>query len=246
MISDKQPAIQSQDTLSAYQRVVSDIRRYEQEYERECNSVRLIAVSKTRTADEVNTIVNQGQVAFGENYLQEALEKKAELANGSLEWHFIGSIQSRKAKQLAQNFDWVHSVDRLKVANGLSQSRDPELGPINLLIQVNLQAEPTKSGVLLEDLPILAEQMAVLPNVRLRGLMVIPEPQPDIERQRAVFAKARIALDNLNQRGLGLTELSMGMTDDLPAAIAEGATMVRVGTAIFGARKPKQTNTKNA
>jgi PLP dependent protein len=203
-------------------------------------AVRLLAVSKTFPAAAVLEAVAAGQRAFGENYLQEALDKIAVVAQAApgvaLEWHFIGPIQSNKTRPIAASFDWVHTVDRLKVAQRLSEQRPPELGPLNVCLQVNISGEASKSGVSEAELPDLARQVAALPMLRLRGLMAIPEPQADQARQRAPFARLRTLAESLRRDGLELDTLSMGMSGDLAAAVAEGATIVRIGSAIFGAR----------
>ena len=199
--------------------------------------VRLLAVSKTWPADSVREAAAAGQRAFGENYVQEGAAKVDELAGLGLEWHFIGPLQSNKTRLVANRFSWVHSIDRLKIAERLSEQRDVHLPPLEVCIQVNVSGEASKSGVAPPDLPELARAVAVLPRLRLRGLMTIPEPTPDVALQRARFASLRAMRDELNAAGLALDTLSMGMSDDLEAAIAEGSTLVRVGTAIFGSRR---------
>jgi pyridoxal phosphate enzyme (YggS family) len=198
--------------------------------------VRLLAVSKTWPAESVREAAAAGQRAFGENYVQEGVAKVEALADLGLEWHFIGPLQSNKTRLVANRFAWVHSIDRLKIAERLAEQRDVHLPPLDVCIQVNVSGEASKSGVAPADLPELARAVASLPRLRLRGLMAIPEPTPDVALQRARFASLRMLRDELNAAGLGLDTLSMGMSDDLEAAIAEGSTMVRVGTAIFGAR----------
>ena len=198
--------------------------------------VLLLAVSKTRSAAELRELANQGQYRFGENYLQEALEKMATLQDLALEWHFIGPIQSNKTRPIAEHFFWVHSVDRLKIAERLSEQRPQPLGPLNICLQVNISGETSKSGVGLNELPELAHQVAVLPRLRLRGLMAIPAPTNEEAEQRRPFRGLRLAMEQLNAQGLQLDTLSMGMSDDLEAAITEGASMVRIGTALFGPR----------
>ncbi len=199
--------------------------------------VRLLAVSKTWPADSVREAAAAGQRAFGENYVQEGAAKVDELAGLGLEWHFIGPLQSNKTRLVANRFSWVHSIDRLKIAERLSEQRDVHLPPLEVCIQVNVSGEASKSGVAPPDLPELARAVAALPRLRLRGLMAIPEPTPDVALQRARFASLRAMRDELNAAGLALDTLSMGMSDDLEAAIAEGSTLVRVGTAIFGSRR---------
>jgi pyridoxal phosphate enzyme (YggS family) len=203
--------------------------------------VQLLAVSKTCPASAVREAHAAGQGAFGENYVQEALEKMAELADlrPGLEWHLIGPLQSNKTRVVAEAFDWVHSVDRLKVAERLSAQRPAAWPALNVCLQVNISGEASKSGVALAELPALALAVARLPNLRLRGLMSIPEPQADLATQRAPHRVLAQALVGLQASGLtGLDTLSMGMSADLEAAVLEGATMVRIGTAIFGARNP--------
>ncbi|MCP1641658.1 pyridoxal phosphate enzyme (YggS family) [Pseudomonas citronellolis] len=190
-------------------------------------------MSKTKPAADIREAHAAGLDDFGENYLQEALGKQVELADLALTWHFIGPIQSNKTRPIAEHFHWVHSVDRLKVAERLSAQRPADLPPLNVCLQVNVSGEDSKSGCAPEELPALARAVAALPNLKLRGLMAIPEPTEDIAAQRAAFARLRELLTALN---LGLDTLSMGMSHDLEAAIAEGATWVRIGTALFGAR----------
>jgi hypothetical protein len=203
-------------------------------------SVQLLAVSKTFPMEAVLEAMAAGQRAFGENYLQEGVEKIAAVARAqpdtAVEWHFIGPIQSNKTRPIATSFAWVHTVERLKIAQRLSEQRPPEMGPLNVCLQVNISGEATKSGATPAELPELARQVATLPNLRLRGLMAIPEAQSDPALQRAAFAKLRLLADMLRAGGLAIDTLSMGMSGDMAAAIAEGATIVRVGSAIFGSR----------
>jgi pyridoxal phosphate enzyme (YggS family) len=203
---------------------------------RDPSEVRLLAVSKTWPAESLREAAEAGQRAFGESYVQEAIDKVDALAGLGLEWHFIGPLQSNKTRPVANAFAWVHSVDRLKIAQRLSEQRDVHLPPLQVCIQVNVSGEASKSGVKPEALPELANAVVQLPRLRLRGLMTIPEPSTDVALQRARFAALRHLRDTLNSAGMGLDTLSMGMSDDLEAAIAEGSTMVRVGTAIFGSR----------
>jgi pyridoxal phosphate enzyme (YggS family) len=196
-------------------------------------SLHLLAVSKTKPASAIRELHAAGVCDVGENYLQEALAKQDDLRDLPLIWHFIGPIQSNKTKAIAEHFDWVHSVDRLKIAQRLSEQRPKDLPPLNICLQVNVSGEESKSGCAPEDLPALANAVAVLPNLRLRGLMAIPEPSEDRAEQEAAFACLRQLQEGLN---LGLDTLSMGMSHDLEAAIAQGATWVRIGTALFGAR----------
>ncbi|HRM53574.1 MAG TPA: YggS family pyridoxal phosphate-dependent enzyme [Ottowia sp.] len=201
--------------------------------------VTLLAVSKTFGADAVRAAAAAGQRAFGENYIQEGVEKIAALRDLGLMWHCIGPIQSNKTRLVAEHFDWVHTVDRLKIAERLSAQRPADRPPLNVCIQVNIDGGANKSGVAPGEALALARAVAALPQLKLRGLMSIPEIAPDFEAARAVHASARALFDQLNADGLGLDTLSMGMSDDLEAAIAAGSTMVRVGTAIFGSRAPK-------
>jgi PLP dependent protein len=205
---------------------------------RDASSVELLAVSKTFPAEDVRAAFDVGQRAFGENYVQEAVAKIAELADlrSEIEWHFIGPLQSNKTKVVAENFDWVHSVDRLKIAQRLSEQRPDGMAPLNVCLQINVSGEESKSGVAPDEALTLARQIAALPSLRLRGLMAIPEPAATLDEQRAPHRRLRELLDALRADGLELDTLSMGMSADLEAAILEGATMVRIGTAIFGAR----------
>ncbi|MDQ1314009.1 MAG: Pyridoxal phosphate homeostasis protein [Pseudomonadota bacterium] len=198
--------------------------------------VSLLAASKTFGEAAVRALADAGQRAFGENYLQEALEKQSALRDLPLEWHFIGPIQSNKTRAIAENFSWVHSVDRLKVAERLSAQRPIGMPPLQVCIEVNVSGEASKGGVVPAELPALAEAVAKLPNIRLRGLMAIPAPVRDAAAQRAAFRPVRKAYDALIARGFALDTLSMGMSADLEAAILEGATIVRIGTALFGER----------
>lgn len=205
---------------------------------RDPHGVALLAVSKTFPADDVRAAYAAGQRAFGENYVQEAVDKVEALADlrASLEWHFIGPLQSNKTRPVAERFDWVHSVDRLKIAERLSAQRPEGMVPLNVCLQVNVSGEASKSGVAPNEAPGIARAIAALPNVRLRGLMSIPEPAETLEAQRAPHRELRMLFHALNAQGFALDTLSMGMSADLEAAVLEGATVVRVGTAIFGAR----------
>ncbi|MEM5295226.1 YggS family pyridoxal phosphate-dependent enzyme [Burkholderia sp. JPY481] len=205
---------------------------------RDAQSVMLLAVSKTFPADAVRAAHAAGQRAFGENYVQEALDKMQTLADlrASLEWHFIGPLQSNKTRPVAEHFDWVHSVDRLKIAQRLSEQRPDNLPPLNVCLQVNVSGEASKSGVAPDEAAAIAHQIAALPKLNLRGLMSIPEPAGDLDAQRAPHRQLRELFERLRNDGLELDTLSMGMSADLEAAVLEGATIVRVGTAIFGAR----------
>ena len=205
---------------------------------RDAKEVTLLAVSKTFPADAVRDAHAAGQHAFGENYVQEALDKIAALADlrTQLQWHLIGPLQSNKTRPVAEAFDWVHAVDRLKIAQRLSEQRPAGLPPLQLCLQVNISGEGSKSGAAPADVPTLARAVAALPRVRLRGLMAIPEPADGAAAQRAPHRALRELLLALNADGLALDTLSMGMSDDLEAAVAEGATLLRVGRAIFGRR----------
>jgi len=222
------------------QAVSQHIRATEKQYSRPPLEVKLLAVSKTFPVQAIIEAALWGQVAFGENYLQEALDKIQFVRENqpalALEWHFIGPIQSNKTRAIAENFQWVHSVDREKIALRLSEQRPATLAPLNICLQINISGEASKSGVPPADAVELALRIASLPNLRLRGLMAVPEPSEDVAEQRAAFAALRQIQETLQQRGLALDTLSMGMSSDLDAAIAEGSTMVRIGTAIFGKR----------
>ncbi len=223
-------------------RVRDRIRRAAQQYHRADNSVTLLAVSKTRGADEVRAAHRAGLSDIGENYLSEALDKQAALTELPLVWHFIGPLQSNKSRAVAEHFDWVHSVDRLKLARRLSEQRPPALAALNICLQVNISGEASKAGCAPSALPALAQQVAALPRLRLRGLMAIPAPSDNEAEQRAAFAQLRALLEQLREELPALDTLSMGMSGDMEAAIAEGATIVRVGTDIFGAREKKPSD----
>ena len=206
-------------------------------------SITLLAVSKTFDVQAVLAAAQAGQRAFGENYVQEAIDKIAATRDMrehnpdlQLEWHFIGPIQSNKTRQIAEHFDWVHSVDRLKIAQRLSEQRPANMPPLQICLQVNVSGEATKSGLEPDELLELARAVVLLPNICLRGLMAIPEPTEDVQQQRAAFAKLRFMQNDLQAVGIQTDTLSMGMSADMDAAIAEGATIVRIGTAIFGVR----------
>ena len=203
---------------------------------RDEKDILLLAVSKTWPAGHVRDAAAAGQRAFGENYVQEGVAKVAELAPLGLEWHFIGPLQSNKTRPVAEHFDWVHSIERMKIAERLSEQRPAGVPPLNVCLQVNVSGEASKSGCAPAEAVALAKAIAALPNLRLRGLMCIPEPVEDVEAQRQPFRQLRELYEQLRGDGLPLDTLSMGMSHDIEAAIAEGATMVRVGTAIFGER----------
>ncbi len=221
---------------SNLQAVRSSIAAAVAEAGRDADSVSLLAVSKTFPPAAVRAAYHAGQRCFAESYVQEALEKIAVLQDLQIEWHYIGPIQSNKTRVIAAHFAWVHSIDRLKIAERLAEQRPPQLPPLQLCLQVNISGEISKSGVPPHEVDELAQAVARLPRVQLRGLMAIPAPTPDIAAQRHAFARLRELRDRLNHGGLRLDTLSMGMSDDFAAAIAEGATIVRIGSAIFGAR----------
>lgn len=212
------------------------IRKFAHEFERDPDEIRLLAVSKTRPAADIAAALAAGQHAFGENYLQEAREKIAALDRVDVEWHFIGQIQSNKTRELAAHFDWVQTVDRVRIARRLDAQRPDDLPPLNICLQVNLDREPQKAGFNLDQVAAAAEEIRSLPRLRLRGLMAIPAPRDDFSAQRTAFAALREQFDALRARGHALDTLSMGMSSDMRAAIAEGSTMLRIGTAIFGER----------
>ena len=213
--------------------VEARIRAAAEAVQRDVTSIHLLAVSKTKPAAALREAYAAGIRDFGENYLQEARAKQVELTDLPLSWHFIGPIQSNKTRDIAEHFAWVHSVDRLKIAQRLSEQRPANLPPLNICIQVNVSGEASKSGCTPEDLPALAAAIQALPRLTLRGLMAIPEPTEVRAEQDAAFAKVRSLQQSLN---MGLDTLSMGMSHDLESAIAQGATWVRIGTALFGAR----------
>ncbi|HGM5492273.1 TPA: YggS family pyridoxal phosphate-dependent enzyme [Serratia fonticola] len=207
--------------------------------------VTLLAVSKTKPVEAIAQAIAAGQHAFGENYVQEGVDKIQHFAQrpegATLEWHFIGPLQSNKSRLVAEHFDWCHTIDRLRIALRLSDQRPATMPPLNVLIQINISDEQSKSGIVLDELPALAEAVAALPNLCLRGLMAIPAPEHDYQRQLATFGQMNDAFQALKQRYPQVDTLSMGMTDDMQAAIAAGSTMVRIGTAIFGARDYSHT-----
>ena len=212
------------------------ITQAENQYGRPSGSVSLLAVSKNHSITDIEALLACGQQRFGESYLQDALPKITALAKNSIEWHFIGPIQSNKTQAIAQHFDWVHSIEREKIARRLSEQRPADLPPLNLCIQVNISGEVNKSGVRPHEAQALAKSIQQLPGLHLRGLMTIPAAETDMEKQRRAFRKLRLLHEQLCNEGLPLDTLSMGMSGDLEAAIAEGATIVRIGTALFGPR----------
>lgn len=219
------------------QQVRLEIAEAERQFGRDPGTVKLLAVSKTRAVDDILALAQLGLADFGENYVQEARAKIGQLSGHSLTWHFIGPIQSNKTRQIAGHFDWVHSVDRIRVADRLDASRPAELPPLNVCIQVNVGAEATKSGVSPDEVEELAEQLVPLSRLNLRGLMAMPAPVDDFALQRRAFVKLRRLQECLIDAGYRLDTLSMGTTGDMSAAIAEGATIIRIGTALFGPRK---------
>ena len=222
-----------------YRSVVERIRDAEKNSHRKSGSVELIAVGKLHTAEAIRQLAEHGQKAFAENFVQEAISKQQQLSDVDIEWHFIGSIQSNKTRDIANHFSWVHSVDRFKIARRLSDQRAEILPPLNICLQVNLQREESKSGVSSAQLLPLLEQMQDLPQITVRGLMIVPKPVSDPSQQQEVFGQLRELLEEANRSGHSLDTLSMGMTADLEQAIAEGATHVRIGTALFGLRPKK-------
>ena len=224
------------DIATALNTIRARIGELERRYRREPGSVTLLAVSKTKPPEAVRAAIAAGQLAFGENHLQDAMTKVDAVDGRGVSWHFIGAVQSNKTRSIAAHFDWVHSIEREKIATRLSAQRSAGRGPLDVCIEVNVSGEETKSGVPPADVEPLARLIRELPGLRLRGLMAIPCPAEDFETQRIPFRLLRELLDDLNAKGLGLDTLSMGMTADLEAAIAEGATIVRIGTAIFGPR----------
>ena len=229
----------SSNLAENYRSVVNRIRAAEQNAGREAGSVNLVAVGKLHSAAAIRELAGIGQSIFAENFVQEAVTKQQVLSDLDLEWHFIGSIQSNKTKDIANHFSWVHSIDRYKIARRLNDQRSENLPPINICVQTNLQREMTKSGVTGEQLLPLLEQIAELPRISLRGLMIIPEPVDDANQQRDIFARLREWLNLAIEQGYPLDTLSMGMTADMEIAIAQGATHVRIGTALFGPRPAK-------
>ena len=214
-------------------RLQETIREYEARHGRTSGSVALLAVSKRHPASAIEDAWAAGQHAFGENYVQEALAKAASLASLPIEWHFIGPLQGNKTAEVAANFSWVHTIDRIRIAERLNNQRPAHLPPLNVLIQVNVSGEPSKHGIVADALPALAAEVAALPRLKLRGLMTLPAPSADFGAQRAAFAVLReLARDS----ALGMETLSMGTSDDFEAAIAEGSAIVRIGTALFGPR----------
>jgi pyridoxal phosphate enzyme (YggS family) len=222
-----------QSRLEAVRRRIAEAM---QQYDRAPGSVQLLAVSKTRSPEDIRQALAAGQLYFGESYLQEALDKIEDLRNSDVVWHFIGRIQSNKTRPIAEKFDWVHSIGSLKHARRLNEQRPDHLPPLNVCLQVNIDQEPSKGGIMPEEAASLVSEISILPRLRLRGFMTLPAPADDLEAQRHPFRLLRELRDRIATPELPLETLSMGMSNDLEAAIAEGATMVRIGTAIFGPR----------
>lgn len=221
------------DTL---QTIGANINQFANEYHRNPEDIRLLAVSKRHPESLIREAFEAGQTAFGENYVQELLDKADSLSDLAIEWHFIGPLQSNKTQKIANVASWVHTIDRLKIAKRLNDQRPDNMPPLSVCIQVNISGESSKSGVQINDLAELVEEIVKLKNLKLRGLMAIPAPESNFIKQRQVFAEVRQAQEALIQQGHDLDTLSMGMSNDMQAAIAEGATIVRIGTAIFGKR----------
>jgi len=219
------------------EQVKSEIRASEEKYAREAGSVKLLAVSKTQSAREILTAVGSGQQDFGENYLKEAVDKIQQIFHPDLCWHFIGPVQSNKTNQIAQLFQWVHSVDRIKIAKRLNDQRPGSLPPLNICAQVNISGEDTKAGIEPDELVNFAKELSSLPRLKLRGLMGFPAPSDDFQTQRKPFKVLRELYDKLSKEGFCVDTLSMGASHDMEAAIAEGSTIVRIGTNIFGSRQ---------
>jgi pyridoxal phosphate enzyme (YggS family) len=225
-----------QNTENNLNQTQGRINQAAERYHRQPSDICLLAVSKRKPTEDIREAYRCGQRDFGENYLQEAQQKIQDLADLDICWHFIGAIQSNKTRVIAENFDWVHCVDRLKIAQRLSEQRPDSLPPLNICIQVNVDLEGTKAGIALEELPALSQKISQLPNIHLRGLMVIPAPSDSVESQRKPFSKLREAFEEMQKNAIECDTLSMGMSHDIEAAIAEGSTLVRIGTAIFGER----------
>ena len=222
---------------AALDNVRTSIANFESRYQRNSGSVELLAVSKKKPVSAIREAIVAGQSAFGENYVDEGVAKIKQISDGQITWHYIGAIQSRKTLQIAEYFHWAHGVDRIKIARRLAEQRPQGKPPLNICLQVNLDNEPSKAGVSLDAVLPLAAQCSELEGISLRGLMAIPAPRETLQEQRAVLAKLRALMQTMQADYPSLDTLSMGMSNDLEAAIAEGATMVRVGTAIFGARQ---------
>ncbi len=214
----------------------ANIKQFAQKYQRNPENIQLLAVSKRHSESMIREAFAAGQTAFGENYVQELLNKAEALSDLPIEWHFIGPLQSNKTRKIAQTVSWVHTIDRLKIAKRLNEQRPQELPPLSVCIQLNISGEESKSGIMPHELAALATEINQLEHLKLRGLMAIPAPETDFYKQRMAFAKIYQAQQGLIRQGFDLDTLSMGMSNDMEAAIAEGATIVRIGTAIFGKR----------
>ena len=217
-------------------KIRAQIQQFEQQYERKTGSVRLLAVSKTRPSEEIILAAEAGQLEFGENYCQEAIEKIQVINKPDLIWHFIGPIQSNKTKLIAEHFDWVHTVDRIKIAKRLNQYRPENKPPLNICIQINISQESSKAGIHINDLDAFIDEIGEFERLSVRGLMALPAPANNLLEQRRPFAELRTRFEALNGKVPELDTLSIGTSQDVEAAIAEGATIVRIGTAIFGPR----------
>ncbi len=213
------------------------IREAERKYEREAGSVQLLAVSKTRSVEEISEAIEHGQLDFGENYQQEVKTKLNALSGKAINWHFIGPLQSNKARSIAEHFCWIHSLDRLKIAKRLSDLRPGHMPDLNVCIQLNISGEPSKSGVSPDELMSLADNLVRLPRLKFRGLMALPAPTEDFSEQRKGFRSMHLCFEQLRSAGHEIDTLSMGTSNDMEAAIAEGSTIVRIGTSLFGPRK---------
>jgi len=230
------PSLSSGNIAKNLTQIQHNISEFCEKYQRAPNTVQLLAVSKTQSAEKIRSAFDAGQTSFGENYLQESLQKITDLNDLNIEWHFIGAIQSNKTRELAQNFAWVHSVDRLKIAHRLSQQRPQSLPALNICLQVNISNEASKSGFQADEVAAAVDDVISLPNIKLRGLMAIPAKAGSFEEQRKIFSEMQGLLESLKITHPQLDTLSMGMSNDMQAAIAQGSTIVRIGTAIFGAR----------
>ena len=222
-------------------KIRNEIRSAENEFQRELDSVNLLAVSKTRSVDEIMTAYNTGQRHFGENYCQEAVEKIDAIGQNEIIWHFIGPIQSNKTSLVAQYFDWVHTIDRIKIARRLNESRSDDTTALNICIQVNISGEESKSGISLDSVDDFISELSQFKQLRVRGLMALPAPSNNFEEQRTAFSKLNQKFSSLKENRTEFDTLSIGTTQDMRAAIAEGATIVRIGTAIFGPRNVNKT-----
>lgn len=231
------------DVKANITKLLAQIKQLAHHYQRQAETITLLGITKQRTVCEIYQAIQAGMRSFGENYLQEALPKIKALGKENLHWHFVGPIQANKTQTIAENFSWVHSVDRIKIAKRLSAQRSQSLPPLNVCIQVNISGETSKSGLSCQQVPVLMQEIYHLPGLRIRGLMVIPMPNQTFDEQRVTFRQLHVLFNQLNQLGFHLDTLSMGMSKDFGAAIAEGATIVRIGQAIFGPRERLIKNT---